>query len=187
MSQPLSLPEQVVVLHQALLDADISHAFGGALALAYCTAEPRGTRDIDVNVFLGVDQVPTLLDALPRGVAVTKTNRAELDRDGQTRLWWAETPLDTFMSNHRYHDRAEANRRFVPFSSVERLPVLACDDLAVFKAFFARPKDAVDIATMAAASSVEIDTLEQVVAVLLGDVSERADFFARVRSDIDMM
>lgn len=178
-----TLPEQVVALHRAFTDAAIRHAFGGALALAYCTAEPRGTRDIDVNVFLGVDRVGELLAALPAGVAVDDSNVASLSSDGQSRLWWNETPVDIFLSNHSFHDRAEANCRYVPFSVVERLPVLSCDDLAVFKAFFARPKDAVDIATMTATGSVDVDGLEQTVALLMGEHADREEFFRRVRDD----
>lgn len=187
MSTAPDLPEQIVSLHQALDRASIAHAFGGALALAYCTAEPRGTRDIDVNVFLGVDEVPTLLAALPPAVTVTDTLAEQLRRDGQARLWWAETPVDVFLSNHSFHDRAEANRRFVPFAGVARLPVLACDDLAVFKIFFARPKDAVDVATMVTAGSIDIDAVESTVTALMGDDQQRADFFSRIRADVAQM
>jgi len=182
-NDPLSLPQQVVSIHRALQQAQLPHAFGGALALAYCTAEPRGTRDIDVNVFLGIDQVAKLLAALPTDIEATDGNVADLERDGQSRLWWGDTPVDVFLSNHSFHDSAEANRRYVQFAGVERLPVLACDDLAVFKAFFARPKDAVDVATMVAAGSIDIDVLEETVEVLIGDPDDRADFFSRVRED----
>jgi hypothetical protein len=44
-----SLPEKIVAIDEAL--AEIPHAFGGALALAYY-AEPRATVDIDINVFI---------------------------------------------------------------------------------------------------------------------------------------
>ena len=40
----------IVAVHEHLSAAKVRHAFGGALALAY-VAEPRGTVDIDVNVF----------------------------------------------------------------------------------------------------------------------------------------
>ncbi|MDQ1395101.1 MAG: hypothetical protein QOG64_360, partial [Acidimicrobiaceae bacterium] len=43
-----SLAERLLVVHAGLDGARIPHAFGGAIALAYCTEEPRGTRDIDV-------------------------------------------------------------------------------------------------------------------------------------------
>jgi hypothetical protein len=176
----VTLTERIVALHAALAGADLSHAFGGALALAFCTAEPRGTQDIDVNVFLAPDEVDRLLDVLPGGITVTGTDRRLLARDAQARLWWDATPVDVFLSNHPFHDHAEANRRHVAFAGIERLPVLACQDLAVFKAFLARPKDVVDVATMVALGSVELAALRQSVGALLGDDDQRARFFERV-------
>ena len=38
----LGLTERIVRLHEALDGAGLPHAFGGALALAFCTAEPDG-------------------------------------------------------------------------------------------------------------------------------------------------
>lgn len=176
----MTLTERIVALHAALEGAGIPHAFGGALALAFCTAEPRGTQDIDVNVFLDPDEVDRLLAALPDGVRVGDAERTLLGRDGQARLWWDATPVDVFLSNHPFHDHAEADRRHVAFAGIERLPVLACQDLAVFKAFFARPKDVVDVATMVALGSVDLADLERSVGALLGDDGQRARFFERV-------
>lgn len=178
-----SLTERILQLHRHLADAGLSHAFGGALALAFCTAEPRATKDIDVNVFVGPDRLDEVVAGLPSGVAVTDANRTELSLDGQSRLWWDDTPVDVFLSNHPYHDHAEAGRRTVPFAGVE-LPVLACADLAVFKAFFARPKDAVDVALMTHVGAIDLDDLEETVTALLGDPEERRGFFERIRDDL---
>lgn len=180
----MTLTEQILRIHDDLDTAGMAHAFGGAFALAFCTDEPRATQDIDVNIFAPVQDVADVLDALPADVAVTEKNRVQLRRDAQSRLWWNDTPVDVFLSNHPFHDHAEANRRFVTFAGVDRLPVLACRDLAVFKAFYARPKDGVDIATMVSAGTVDIDDLEDTVSALLGDRDDRQDFFARVRSDL---
>jgi Nucleotidyl transferase AbiEii toxin, Type IV TA system len=174
------LTAKIVRLHRALVTAELPHAFGGALALAFCTAEPRATKDIDVNIFVGIDRLDEVVAALPRGIAVTDENRGQLQRDGQSRLWWADTPVDVFVSNHPFHDRAAANRRAVPFAGVDELPVLACADLAVFKAFFARPKDVVDVAAMARVNAVDLESLERTVSGLLGRADERAVFFERV-------
>lgn len=176
----MTLTERIVALHAALDAAGIPHAFGGALALAFCTAEPRGTQDIDVNVFLSPGEVDRVLAALPDGVTAGEAERSLLARDGQARLWWDATPVDVFLSNHPFHDHAEADRRHVAFAGIERLPVLACQDLAVFKAFFARPKDVVDVATMVALGSVDLADLERSVGALLGDDEERRRFFERV-------
>jgi hypothetical protein len=43
--------ELIVAVHDHLERGRLSHAFGGALALGY-VATPRGTVDIDVNVFV---------------------------------------------------------------------------------------------------------------------------------------
>jgi hypothetical protein len=67
----------------------------------------------------------------------------------------------------------------VPFAGVPTLPVLACADLAVFKAFFARPKDAVDIATMIDAGTLDPAALERTVAGLLGEHHPSVDFVRR--------
>lgn len=174
------LTAKITALHGALGDAELPHAFGGALALAFCVAEPRATMDIDLNVFIGADRVDDLVAALPPEVVVTDGNRQQISRDAQTRAWWDRTPVDLFLSNHPFHHHAEVNRRFVPFADVKELPVLACADLAVFKAFFARPKDAVDVAAMVDAGAVDLAALEETVAALLEE-SARAQFFARVR------
>jgi len=181
---PASLAAKVVSLHQSLGASELAHAFGGALALAFCTREPRGTRDIDVNVFIEPGQRKQLEAGLPGGVEVTEKNRRQLDRDGQSRLWWGDTPIDIFLSNHPFHDQAKENRRYVPFAEVARLPVLACSDLAVFKSFFGRPKDAIDIAAMASAEAIDLDQLERDTAKLLGDPQQREDFFNLARSAV---
>ena len=44
----MTLPERLIELHRALTRRKLPHAFGGAIALAYWTLDPRGTSDIDV-------------------------------------------------------------------------------------------------------------------------------------------
>jgi hypothetical protein len=175
----MDLPEMVLALHDGLDAAGLAHAFGGALALAYCTEDPRGTKDIDVNVFLGADRVDELVRALPSGIAVDEEDRAALRRDAQTRLWWDRTPVDVFLTNHPFHDHVAASVRRVPFGAVDDLPVLACADLAVFKAFFARPKDALDVAAMITAGAIDRAHLQRSIEAFLG-AGERDRFFARV-------
>ena len=164
----LPLTEKIVRLHRALEEGALEHAFGGALALAYCTEDPRATHDIDLNVFVGIDQLPAVLAALPRGVVAGEAERTLLARDAQARLWWDGTPVDLFLSNHPFHDEVQGRCRGVPFAGVDDLPVLGCDDLAVFKAFFARPKDAVDISTMAADGQLDPTLVLSTVERLLG-------------------
>ena len=181
---PRTLAEKIVSLHRSFNDTGLTHAFGGAFALAYCTKEPRATRDIDVNVFVSPSKIDTVRAGLPGGVEMTEKNRRELSRDGQSRLWWGDTPVDIFLSNHSFHDQVKEYRRFVSFAEISDLPVLACSDLAIFKAFFGRPKDAIDIAAMVGAKAVDLHQLDRDVAALLGDTEQRAEFFTLVRSAV---
>ncbi len=73
-----------------------------------------------------------------------------------------------FLSNHPFHDEVRRRCRTVPFAGLDDLPVLGCTDLATFKAFFARPKDAVDIAAMAEADAVDVELLNVTLSDLLG-------------------
>lgn len=91
-----SLPEKIVAVHQALDAADLPYAFGGALALAWCTGRARGTIDIDINVFVAADAAETVCDALPTAVKRTAADLKRLTRDGQVRLWWTKRPLICF-------------------------------------------------------------------------------------------
>lgn len=47
----MNLDAKLLTAHNALAAAGIDHAFGGAIALAYCTGEPRATADLDINIF----------------------------------------------------------------------------------------------------------------------------------------
>jgi hypothetical protein len=149
------LGERLLALHDALSKAELPHAIGGAIALGYCTAEPRGTRDLDVNVFLGQARFRDVAAALPEEIVVTPSDIALAERDGQVRLMWDETPVDIFMNNVPFHEEAQRSVREVEFMG-STIPVLGCTTLAVFKAMFDRTQDWADIEAMHATGSVEI-------------------------------
>ena len=164
------LDEKVAVLARVLAAADLPHAFGGAIALAYY-ATPRGTRDVDINVFLPASAFDRVLEALvPIGVEPpTPTQRRTLERDGQVRLAWDRTPIDLFFSYTELHDACLERRRKVPFGR-DRITILGPEDLAIFKVLFARDKDWRDLHEMLLAQGREFDAayaigwLERIVA-----------------------
>lgn len=161
------LADRIVAVHHALAKARLPHAFGGALALAWCTQRARGTIDIDVNVFVGAERVDDLLRAMPAGVAYTVADRELLVRDGQVRLWWDRTPVDVFLNTTPFHDDVAMRARSEQFHGAQ-VPFLSCTDLAVFKAFFDRTKDWADLEEMAAAGTLDRARVVGVLAEHLG-------------------
>jgi hypothetical protein len=142
MSEP-SLPEKIVRIDSRLDRAEIAHAFGGALALAYY-AEPRATDDIDINLFVAPAAFPAVDEALaPLGIN-GNVDPVAVKREGQCRLWWGRTPLDLFFAYDEIHRAMQRAVRLMPFGD-DRLPILAPEHLAVCKAVFDRPKDWLDI------------------------------------------
>jgi hypothetical protein len=152
------LEERVVALHRALARRQIPHAFGGAIALAYWTKNPRGTTDIDVNVFVPTSQWRSVFEALPAGVKIPDGAAERVERDGQIRLFWERTPVDLFFDYAPVHRDAALHRETVPFLDT-RIPVLGPDELTVFKARFDRIQDWADIEAMLDAGAIDLEAV----------------------------
>lgn len=161
-------------LAAAFAASDLPFAFGGALALAYATEEPRATRDIDVNVFVEVVDVDRAFDALPPEVAHRPADRRTAVRDGQVRLFWEETPVDLFFSTHPFHAQAARRVRRVDLGD-GMIPVLSPVDLGVFKVFFDRTKDWADLEAMLEAGSLPGGVLVGHLVDLLGPDDHRIE------------
>ena len=172
----MTLGERVLALHAALESHDLPHAFGGAIALAYWTLDPRGTSDIDVNVFVPVGEAERALAALPIGVDQPPGTAARVARDGQIRLWWDGTPVDLFFDYAPIHADAAAHRRSVSFAGTE-IPVLGAVEVAVFKVMFDRPRDWGDLAEMAASGTLDVAAVRAALTDMLGPDDPR---FARL-------
>lgn len=172
------LAHKIVQIHQALDAGRVPHAFGGALALAWCTHRPRGTSDIDLNVFVDTTQVDALLAALPPAIVATDAQRELLARDGQARLFWDTTPLDLFLDTTDFHRDVLLRTRAHEFAGQE-VPFLGCSDLAVFKAFFDRTKDWADLEEMVEAGSLDAGRVLGELTLHLGGADHRVE---RLRS-----
>lgn len=175
----MSLVDQILELHRRLSAADLPHAFGGALALAWCTQRARGTIDIDVNAFVPVAGLDVVLDAIVPPVACTAAEREQLERDGQVRLWWGSTPVDLFLNTTPYHDDVADRIRHEPFAGAI-VPFIGCTDLAVFKAFFDRTKDWADLEEMQSAGTLDADRVVGVLVRYLGADDPRIARLLRV-------
>lgn len=172
MTDRLSLAGKIVTVHRSLDVAQLPHAFGGALALAWCTQRARGTIDIDVNVFVPVARIGDLRAGLPAAVAADDAAIAQLESEGQARLWWDGTPVDLFLDTTPFHADVGERIRWEPFAGHD-VPFLACRDLAVFKAFFDRTKDWADLEEMHAAGTLDVEAVAGVLVHYLGPEDPR--------------
>jgi len=163
----VELVEKLLAIHDALRERSLPHAFGGAIALAYCVEEPRGTRDLDLNVFCDAAEAAKVLAALPDGVRVTDKDVAAVKRDGQARLFWDGVPVDVFLDNIPLHREVAAAIVWVPLAD-RTIPVLDCASLVVFKSLFDRTKDWADIEAVAVAAPEDVVAAAATIAGLVG-------------------
>ena len=162
----MNLPERLVALHDALDAGGVPHAFGGAIALAYWTLDPRGTSDIDCNVFVPAARPGPALAALPSGIRRPTGVEEAIARDGQIRLWWDGTPVDLFFDYEPVHEQAARNSRRVPFEGTE-IPILGPVELVVFKVMFDRTRDWADVEAVIEARRVDLAAVRATLGTLL--------------------
>lgn len=129
----LPSPAKIEAVHRSLKEAEVPHAFGGAFALSFY-AEPRETKDIDVNVF-----VPA--------------------QESELKLDWEGTPLHLFFSCDPLHEVMERKVRQVPLGE-GTIPLVAPEHLVIRKKLLGRPKDHRDIERIAAAVDLDWKEIE---------------------------
>jgi hypothetical protein len=173
-----SIVDKILTIGATLEAHKLPYAFGGALALAFCTERARGTIDIDVNVFVDRQEAEGVLGSLHPPVDHSDSELRDLERDGQTRLWWEQTPVDVFLNTTEFHVQAARRRQLHEFGG-RPVPFLGCSDLAVFKAFFNRTKDWADLEEMIRIGTLNVDQTLGVLIRYLGDGDERVE---RLRS-----
>lgn len=176
-----SLPDKVLAVHEALIEAKVPHAIGGALALAYY-AEPRATVDIDLNLFVPVSDWEKVVNALTSiGVSAGDLRKDALQRDGQCRLWWSDNPVDLFFANAPIHEEMPSEIRRVPFAGAT-IPILGPEHLAVCKAMFDRPKDWLDIEQMLLATDrLDVSEIERWLTEMVGETDQRIKRLQAIR------
>ena len=175
----ISLVDRILTIHQLLDKADVGHAFGGALALAYCTGEPRATRDIDINIFLPAEQVSVVQKALHSVIGFTDSQLKYLEAEGQTRVFWDETPVDLFFNVSDLHQHMSLKTSQGILKGVE-IPVLSAEFLAIFKAMFNRTKDWADLEAMVEEGSFNIDFVVSQLVDLRGAQDARIKRLSRL-------
>lgn len=160
----------VVEVHDTLARSGLVHAFGGALALAYA-AEPRGTVDVDVNVFAPVDDIDAVLGVFAEiGLRPAESRERWVPIAGIRLRGDGPYFVDLFASLDERYGEIAARTVNHPFGPAHvRLPFLSPEDLTVFKLSFGRAKDWVDLSSIASSGSdLDIDYVERQLIGLRG-------------------
>lgn len=182
----MSLVELVEQVHRLLDRLGLPHAFGGALALGY-HASPRGTSDVDVNVFVPFGRASEVVEAFAAlDLAAERPAEAWMPLAG-VRLTGPEAlVVDLFFSVDDIYDDMVGRCLEVPFDRDDLLiPILSAEDLVAFKLSFGRSKDWVDLEQLAALGPrLDLRLIERTLLALRGPTMNPrlARFSAMVRS-----
>lgn len=165
-SAEISTTEKLTAIGEAMSSAGIPHAIGGAIALAYY-AEPRMTPDIDINIFLSIDQRSRACDALTSIGAQTEVDEESKARS-EAKLIWEEREIHLFFSHDELHEAMPGAVRRMPFGE-GTLPIVSPEHLIVRKAILNRDKDWHDIEqVLVATPALEIPEVERWLVVMVG-------------------
>jgi len=155
---PFDALEAGLRIGRALEREGIAYALGGALALGV-HGVPRGTLDVDINVFTSDGDLPKVIGVLTAlGVDVDAAQAsAQAARDGAFMGNWQGMRIDVFLPSIPFSAEAERTRVALSGGADGVDWFLSAETLAVFKLLFARPKDYVDLERLVAVQSGGLD------------------------------
>jgi hypothetical protein len=180
---PSNAAEAGLSIARALEDAGIPYALGGALALG-AHGVPRGTLDVDVNVFTSDDELQRVVTCLQSlGVEVDfDTARARIERDGMFVGSWAGMRIDVFTPSIPFSHEAAKTRVLLTDPAGQSAWFLSAEAIAIFKLLFYRPKDIADLERMSAVQgpALQRDYVRSWIVDMLGPDDERVLTWDRV-------
>lgn len=149
--------EAVRAIADALSARGVPYALGDALALGVAGV-PRGTRDVDVNVFVELHELDGVMDVLS-SLDITidrEASRAKAERDGMFVGSWDGMRIDVFVPSIPFS--YEAARTAVPITVDGWTGMfLSPEAISLFKLLFFRPKDLVDLGQLVAVRREALD------------------------------
>ena len=161
---------------RALERAGLPYAVGGALALGAHGA-PRGTLDVDMNVFVEAVSLPATLAALREAGMDVDADAAQGDvaRRGMFVGMVDGLRVDVFVPSIPFSWEAARTRVEMPLPEGGTAWFLSAEALLVFKLLFFRPKDLIDIARLAAFLGDRLDRayVRAAIVEMMGDDDER--------------
>lgn len=165
----------------ALDEAGIPYAVGGAIALGVWS-DPRGTHDVDLNLFVGPDQLDAALDVLlAAGVEIDREAAHAADEEGDVLVgWYQGMRIDLFTPSIPFSWEAQKTSVRVagPFGEAS---YLSAEATAVFKLLFFRSKDLVDVEKLVAVQGEDLDRayVRRWLVEMMGEDDERVETWDR--------
>lgn len=137
--------------------AHCDYALGGAIALGFWS-EPRGTLDVDVTLYLPLDDPRRCTLLLEQIGCVFDRQRTEsmLTEHTFCQVQFLAMRLDVFLPMSSFYESAKARRRKVPMGNRQAY-IWDAETLCVFKMMFYRLKDFVDIQSMLRSQGPSLD------------------------------
>lgn len=167
--------EAAQALADALESSEIPYAIGGALALAIAGV-PRGTADVDINVFVDEHQLEQVIDALVSvGVAIdASAATAQARRNGMFVGRWDGMRIDVFLPSIPFAREAHRTRIKISDDTGWSGWFLSAEAISVFKLLFFRGKDQVDLERLVAVRP-ELDQayVRRWIVEMMGEEDER--------------
>lgn len=163
----------------------ISYALGGALSFGL-HAEPRGTKDVDVNAFVEAEHVPAVCEAV-RAIGGTIDDNVALGQAAQQGMFVAYVGpfrVDVFTPSIDFAWEAERTR---VRRTLEGQPVwaLSAEAITVFKLLFFRRRDQADIEQMLrTCPSLDRAYVRARIAEMMGDDDVRVRFFDQLVDEV---
>jgi hypothetical protein len=147
-------------LADALEQHGVPYAIGGAIAYGYFGAA-RGTKDVDVNLFVAPDEARTALEALVAAGVRLDADEAILrgKERGDAVGYFGLMRIDLFFNSIELHDQAAKRTRTVTLMG-RPARILSPEDTVILKLFFNRGKDWVDIERLVARQGLSLDRAE---------------------------
>jgi hypothetical protein len=170
-----SAAEAAQRIADSLEESQVPYAIGGALALAIAGV-PRGTADVDLNVFVPESRVGEAIAALTRvGVDIdTQTATEHARAQGMFIGRWEGMRIDVFLPSIDFSWEAERTRIRVTDESGWSGWFLSAEAITVFKLLFFRGKDVVDLERLIAVRP-ELDRgyVRRWIVEMMGEDDER--------------
>lgn len=166
-------------LTAALEEAGIDYAIGGALAYSAWSA-PRGTHDVDLNVFLTADGLDRVLDVLvPVGLVIDRGEARRRAAEDAVVVGHLEgMRIDLFLATIPFSWEAGETRVRIATAAGDRW-YLSAEATAVFKLLFFRTKDKLDLDNLLRVMGARLDSVyvRRWLVEMMGEDDERVKFW----------